>query len=68
MEASEKPKITFRQAEARGVLSLVGDESAVRELIASDDRRTGFARLDLMLSIVLERLTRPQPPASKADV
>jgi hypothetical protein len=57
MEASEKPKITLRRAESRGVLRLVGNEAAVRELIAKDDRRTGFARLELMLNTVLPRLT-----------
>jgi hypothetical protein len=57
MEASEKPKITLRGAESRGVLRLLGNEAAVRELIAKDDRRTGFARLELMLNTVLPRLT-----------
>jgi hypothetical protein len=64
MEASEKPMISLSRAEGRGVFGLVEDESAVRELIANDDRRTGFARLNLMLSIVLERITRPEPPAT----
>jgi hypothetical protein len=64
MEASEKPRISLSRVEGRGVVSLVGDESAVRELIASDDRRTGFARLNLMLSTVLERLTRTDPPVT----
>jgi hypothetical protein len=57
MEASEKPKISFSRVETRGVLHLVGNESAVQELIAKDDRRTGFARLELMVNGVLERLT-----------
>jgi hypothetical protein len=57
MEASEMPKISLSRAETRGVLGLVGNESAVQELIASDDRRTGFARLELMVNTVLDRLT-----------
>jgi hypothetical protein len=57
MEASERPAISFRRGEARGLIGLLGDESAVRELIANDDRRTGFARLELMVNDVLEKLT-----------
>jgi hypothetical protein len=57
MEASEVPKISLSRAETRGIFGLVGDDSAVQELIASDDRRTGFARLELMVNTVLERLT-----------
>jgi len=68
MEASEKPKISFSRAETRGVFGLLGNESAVQELIASDDRRTGFARLELMVGTVLERLTRVELPPSRADL
>jgi hypothetical protein len=57
MEASEKPTISFSRVETRGLLGLLGDESAVRELIANDDRSTGFARLELMINDVLENLT-----------
>jgi hypothetical protein len=57
MEASETPQITLRHAESRGVLRLVGDDSAIQELIARDERRTGFARLALMVYAVLGRLT-----------
>jgi hypothetical protein len=67
MEASEQPQISFSRVETRGVFGLVGDESAVQELIENDDRRTGFARLELMVGTVLERLTEVEPPASKAD-
>ena len=67
MEASEQPQISFSRVETRGVYGLVGDESAVQELIENDDRRTGFARLELMVGTVLERLTQVEPPASKAD-
>jgi hypothetical protein len=67
MEASEQPQISFSRVETRGVFGLVGDESAVRELIENDDRRTGFARLELMVGTVLERLTQVEPPASDAD-
>jgi hypothetical protein len=68
MEASEQPQISFSRPETRGVFGLVGDESAVQELISSDDRGSGFARLDLMVSTVLDRLTKVEPPASEADV
>jgi hypothetical protein len=68
MEASEMPKISLNRAETRGILGLVGDDSAVKELISNDDRGSGFARLDLMLSTVLDRLTKVEPPASEADV
>jgi hypothetical protein len=57
MEASENPQISLSRAETRGIFGLVGDESAVRELIANDDRRNGFARLELMVNGVLENLT-----------
>jgi hypothetical protein len=57
MEASETPQITLRHAESRGVLRLVGDDSAIQDLIARDERRTGFARLALMVYAVLGRLT-----------
>jgi hypothetical protein len=67
MEASEQPQISFSRVETRGVFGLVGEESAVQELIENDDRRTGFARLELMVDTVLERLTEVEPPASKAD-
>jgi hypothetical protein len=67
MEASEQPQISFSRVETRGVVGVVGDESAVQELIENDDRRTGFARLELMVGTVLERLTEVEPPASKAD-
>lgn len=67
MEASEQPQISFSRVETRGVFGLVGDESAVHELIENDDRRTGFARLDLMVGTVFGRLTEVEPPASKAD-
>jgi hypothetical protein len=67
MEASEQPQISFSRVETRGVFGLVGDKSAVQELIENDDRRTGFARLELMVGTVLERLTEVEPPASKAD-
>jgi hypothetical protein len=66
MEASEQPQITFSRVETRGLFGLVGDESAVQELIENDDRRTGFARLELMVGTVLERLTEVESPASKA--
>jgi hypothetical protein len=68
MEASEMPKISLSRVETRGIFSLVGDDSAVQELISNDDRGSGFARLDLMLSTVLDRLTKVEPPASEADV
>jgi hypothetical protein len=68
MEASEVPKISLSRVETRGILGLVGDDSAVQELISNDDRGSGFARLDLMLGTVLDRLTNVEPPASKADV
>jgi hypothetical protein len=64
MEASEKPVISLSRAESRGVPRLLGNDPAVRELIANDDRRTGFARLDLMVNTVLDRLTGTEPPAS----
>jgi hypothetical protein len=67
MEASEQPQISFSRVETRGVFGLVGDESAIQELIENDDRRTGFARLELMVGTVLDRLTEVEPPASKAD-
>jgi hypothetical protein len=67
MEASEQPQISFSRVETRGVFGLVGDGSAIQELIENDDRRTGFARLELMVGTVLERLTEVEPPASKAD-
>jgi hypothetical protein len=68
MEASEMPKISLSRVETRGILGLVGDDSAVQELISNDDRRTGFARLDLMVGTVLDRLTKVEPPVSDADV
>lgn len=68
MEASEMPKISLSRVETRGIFGLVGDDSAVQELISNDDRGTGFARLDLMLGTVLDRLTKVEPPASEADV
>jgi hypothetical protein len=68
MEASEMPKISLSRVETRGIFGLVGDDSAVQELISNDDRRTGFARLDLMVSTVLDRLTKVDPPLSDADV
>jgi hypothetical protein len=68
MEASQMPKISLSRVETRGIFGLVGDDSAVRELISNDDRGSGFARLDLMVSTVLDRLTQVEPPASKADV
>ena len=55
MEASEMPKISLSRVETRGILGL--DESAVQELISNDDRRTGFARLELMVNTVFEHLT-----------
>jgi hypothetical protein len=67
MEASEQPRISLNHAESRGVLRLVRDESAIRELIANDDHRTGFARLELMLGEVFERLTRVDQPAGDAN-
>jgi hypothetical protein len=67
VEASEKPKIAFSRIESRGVFGLVGDESAVQELIANDDRRSGFARLELMVGTVLERLTQVEAPTAEAD-
>jgi hypothetical protein len=67
MEASEQPQISFSRVQTRGVFGLVGDESAVQELIENDDRKTGFARLELMVGTVLDRLTEVEPPASKAD-
>jgi hypothetical protein len=67
MEASEQPQISFSRVETREVFGLVGDESAIQEVIENDDRRTGFARLELMVGTVLERLTEVEPPASKAD-
>jgi hypothetical protein len=68
MEASEMPKISLSRVETRDIFGLVGDDSAVQELISNDDRRTGFARLDLMVSTVLDRLTKVEPPVSDADV
>ncbi len=65
MEASESPQISFKRAESRGVLRLVGNGPAVQELIANDDHRTGFARLELMVSTVLERLTAPDDPVGR---
>jgi hypothetical protein len=67
MEASENPKLSFNRVESRGVFGLVGDEFAVQELIANDDRRSGFARLELMVGTVLERLTQVEPPTAGAD-
>jgi hypothetical protein len=67
MEASEKPKISFNRVESRGVFGMIGDESAVRALIANDDRRSGFARLELMVGTVLERLTQVEAPTADAD-
>lgn len=55
MEASEKPKISLSRVKTRGILGL--DDSAVQELISNDDRRTGFARLELMVDTVFEHLT-----------
>jgi hypothetical protein len=66
MEASEMPKISLSRVETRGIFGLVGDDSAVQELISNDDRGSGFARLELMVGTVLERLTEVEPPASKA--
>jgi hypothetical protein len=63
MEASETPQISFSRVETRGVFGLLGDESAIQELIASDDRRTGFARLELMVNTVLENLTATEGSA-----
>ena len=57
MEASQQPRISFSRVQSRGVPSLVGNESSVRDLIANDDRRTGFARLELMVNTVFEHLT-----------
>jgi hypothetical protein len=68
MEASEMPKISLSRVETRGIFGLVGDDFAVQELISNDDRGSGFARLDLMLGTVLERLTKVESPASEADV
>jgi hypothetical protein len=68
MEASDVPKISLSRVETRGVFGLVGDDSAVQELISNDDRGSGFARLDLMLGTVLDRLTKVEPRASEADV
>lgn len=56
MEASEMPKISLSRVEARGIYGLVGDDSALQELISNDDRGTGFARLELMVNGVLEHL------------
>jgi hypothetical protein len=57
MEASEEPRMTFSRVDSREVSSLVGNKSSVRDLIANDDRRTGFARLELMVNTVFEHLT-----------
>lgn len=65
MEASEKPMISFSRVESRDVFSLVGSESAVQELIANDDRRTGFTRLELMVNTVLGHLTASDGSAGK---
>jgi hypothetical protein len=63
MEASERPTISFSRVESRGLFGLLVDESAVRELIANDDRSTGFTRLGLMINDVLENLIATDGPA-----